>query len=107
MPLPLNNWIYEIVSGGAKGVDSLGEKFADDQCIDKTVMHANWDKFGQSGGHYRNRRMALYGTHLIAIPLPTSRGTQNMIEQMKTMKKPVFVYDINTLSGYFYVGTNA
>jgi hypothetical protein len=106
IPLPLNTWISEIISGGAKGVDTLGEKFARENKIDLTIMEANWDRYGRAAGPRRNFRMAQYGTHLLAIPQSTTGGTQNMMDTMLTEKKPVFVYDMNASKGHYYVGKN-
>lgn len=41
------NEITEIVSGGAKGADSLGEKFAKENNIKLTLFLPNWQKFGK------------------------------------------------------------
>lgn len=45
--------ISEIISGGAKGTDSLAEGFADEYNIKKTIFKAEWDKFGRSAGIIR------------------------------------------------------
>ena len=47
--------ITEIISGGAKGTDSLAEKFADKYKIKKTIFIAEWEKFGKSAGMKRNK----------------------------------------------------
>jgi hypothetical protein len=72
--------ITEIVSGGAPGVDRLGERFARAYGIKLTVMPADWDRLGKRAGHVRNREMAEYADALVAVWDGESRGTKGMIE---------------------------
>lgn len=80
--------IDEIVSGGAKGADELGEIYAIYNQIKSTVMNADWKKYGRPAGMIRNSKMADYGDCLLAFWDGQSAGTANMIEQMKTRGKP-------------------
>ena len=73
----------EIVSGGARGADALGERFADAHDLAMVRFPADWDKHGKAAGHIRNAQMADYGTHLIAFWDEVSRGTKNMIENAR------------------------
>lgn len=75
----LNYSDIEIVSGTCKGADTLGENFARLNNIDIKQFPADWDKYGKSAGPIRNREMAKYSTHLIAIWDEKSRGTRDMI----------------------------
>ena len=72
--------ITEVVSGGAKGVDMLGEQWAFDTGIPVKRFRANWTEFGRGAGHIRNSEMALYGEALIALWDGYSKGTANMID---------------------------
>lgn len=49
-----------IVSGGAKGADSLAERYAKEKGYELVVMKADWDKYGKSAGYRRNEQMHLY-----------------------------------------------
>lgn len=71
----------EIVSGGAKGADALGERYAETNGIPIKKFIANWEQFGQYAGPTRNKEMASYATHLIAFWNGKSKGTKNMIEE--------------------------
>lgn len=73
----------EIVSGGAKGADKIGEGFAKAYKYDLTIMHANWDLYGKKAGPIRNRKMAMYADALIAFWDGKSKGTKNMIDTAK------------------------
>lgn len=73
-----------IISGGAKGADTLGEKFAYESDMKLVKMPANWEKFGKSAGYIRNEQMAVYASKkngkLIAFWDGESKGTVHMIK---------------------------
>jgi cysteine synthase len=71
----------QIVSGGAKGADKLGEQYAKEHGFDCVKFPANWDKHGKAAGPIRNKQMAEYSDCLIAFwNGSTSGGTSNMIK---------------------------
>lgn len=70
----------EIVSGTAKGADSLGEEYAKEKGYKITRFPADWDKHGKSAGYKRNAEMAEYADGLIAFWDYKSKGTRNMID---------------------------
>jgi hypothetical protein len=84
--------IAEVVSGGARGPDKIGEEWADLHNIPVKGFPADWDKYGKSAGIHRNIEMAEYADALIAIWDGKSKGTLHMITAMVSKKKPVFVY---------------
>jgi hypothetical protein len=73
--------ITEVVSGTAKGVDSLGEQFAKDCNLPIKRFPADWDQYGKSAGFIRNTEMARYAEALIAIWDGTSSGTKHIITE--------------------------
>ncbi len=72
-----------IISGGARGADALGEKYAQDEGFSLEVFPANWNKFGKSAGFRRNEQMAEVADALIAFWDGKSHGTKHMIEIME------------------------
>lgn len=72
-----------LVSGGAKGVDTLGEIYAMDRLAHQVVpfmrFPAEWDRYGKQAGMIRNQQMAWAATHLVAFWDGESRGTRDMI----------------------------
>ena len=68
-----------IVSGTAKGADSLGERFAEEYGYAIEKFPANWDAYGKRAGIIRNIAMADHADALIAFWNGSSRGTANMI----------------------------
>jgi hypothetical protein len=73
----------EIVSGGARGPDSLGEKYAKENGLKLKLFPADWNKLGKAAGHYRNAEMANYADALICFWDGTSRGSLDMINKAK------------------------
>ena len=71
----------EIVSGGAIGADSLGEKYARMRGFRLRRFPADWKSLGRAAGPVRNRKMAEYADACIVFWDGESRGTKNMIEE--------------------------
>jgi len=82
--------ITELVSGGARGVDQLGEIYADRFNIPIKPFPALWKKFGRSAGHIRNAEMGDYADGLVAIWDGISTGTHGMIKY--ATKQGLLVY---------------
>lgn len=74
--------ITEVVSGCARGVDRLGEEWAQRNGIAVRRFPADWDRFGRGAGVRRNSAMAAYADGLIALWDGTSFGTLDMISKM-------------------------
>lgn len=89
-------WANEVVSGGAKGVDQLGEQLAKAWNWKLTIFPADWDKYGKKAGILRNIEMGNYADWLLAIWDGQSKGTKHMIEYMQSINKPVYVYNAST-----------
>ena len=69
----------QIISGTARGADSLGEQYATERGFKCIRMPADWDKYGKSAGYRRNEQMAESADALIAFWDGKSRGTMHMI----------------------------
>ncbi len=83
----------EIISGNAKGVDRIGEKFAEKHAIPLKIFKPNWG-LGRGAGFINNKAMGEYGDALIAIYDGKSAGTKQMIDLMRKKGKIVYVYTI-------------
>ncbi len=86
-----DNKDIEIVSGKARGADSLGERYAKENNIKIVEFPADWDSHGKSAGHIRNTQMREYSTHLVAFWDGKSKGTANMIQIAKKANLVVVV----------------
>ena len=87
-----------IVSGGAKGADTLAEKYAADNGIEIKVFPAEWSKYGRSAGPIRNKKMLDFisgsGNPLVvAFWDGKSRGTKNTIGTARKMKIATLIVD--------------
>lgn len=80
-----------IVSGGAKGADTLAEKYARENGIELIVYPANWALYGKSAGFRRNESIVAHADAVIAFWDGSSRGTLHTIELAKRAGVPVFV----------------
>lgn len=84
--------ITEVISGCARGADSLGETWAESQKIPLMRYPADWNKFGRSAGAIRNIEMSRIAEALLALWDGKSAGTEHMINQMKRSGKSVHVH---------------
>jgi hypothetical protein len=84
--------ITEVVSGGAHGVDALGERWAIENSIPVKQFLAAWAALGKSAGPIRNSEMAEYADALIAVYDGASKGTKDVISKMQRANKQVFIY---------------
>jgi hypothetical protein len=69
-----------IISGLAKGADTLGCQLAQECGYPLEGFAAEWGRYGRSAGIKRNKLMAKSGTHLLAFWDGKSRGTMHMID---------------------------
>lgn len=81
---PTQELDIEIVSGGARGADQLGERFAKEYKYSIKRFIPDWDNLGKSAGYRRNEDMARYAKEdngvLIAYWDGVSKGTKHMID---------------------------
>ena len=89
--------ITEVISGTTKGVDKLGEQFANENNIPIKRFVPDWEGLGKKAGHVRNRLMGDYAKEhngmLVAFWDKQSKGTKGMIDYAtKIGLKSVVVY---------------
>lgn len=83
----MNLDITEVVCGGAKGADLLGQKWAEEHGIAVKFMPAEWEIYGRAAGMMRNELMGDYADYLIAFWDGKSKGTLHMINYMEQIGK--------------------
>ena len=85
-----------VVSGNARGADTLGEKYAQDEGFDLEIYPAQWKKLGKQAGYRRNEQMAEVADALIAFWDGESKGTKHMIDIMNAKSLQVKVVEYET-----------
>ena len=94
--VPFRPEIKEVVSGGARGADRLGERWCREELgTDPIVMVADWDTHGKRAGFLRNIQMAEMSNGLVAFWDGESRGTSHMISEARKLGLKVHVVRIN------------
>ncbi len=73
----------EIVSGGAKGVDSCAAEFAKKKGLRLTEFLPQYDKYGRAAPIVRNKEIVDYADSVIAFWDGSSKGTLSVIEYCK------------------------
>lgn len=87
----------EIISGGARGADRLGENFANAVGLKCKIVPAKWDEYGKRAGYLRNIEMAeLEGVEeIIVLWDGVSKGSKHMIDiaLARNIKTTVLFYE--------------
>lgn len=85
----------EVVSGGARGADTLGERWARKHGIPVRVFKPDWLRHGKAAGPIRNRDIITHATHVVAFPSRKGKGTQHAMKLAEKEDKKLLVYWID------------
>ena len=80
-----------IISGGASGIDSLAEQYADKRRISKLILRPKYQLYGKSAPLRRNEEMIELADHILVIWDGKSRGTKYTIDYAKKKNKSITV----------------
>ena len=86
-----------IISGGAKGVDTLAERYADRRKISKLIMRPSYARYGKGAPLIRNKKMVELADTVIIIWDGKSRGTKFTLDYAKSIKKNIVLININDI----------
>jgi len=92
--------VIEIISGGARGADSLGEIFGKAYGLKIKRFIPDWDGLGKRAGYVRNDEMAKFAKQdsqlgvLIACWNGVSKGTKHMIDLANKQSLRVYIVNI-------------
>ncbi len=81
-----------IISGGARGVDALAEKYADERGIEKLIIRPDYDLYGKKAPLIRNRIIVDSADLVIALWDGESRGTAYTVSYAQQMGVPCKLY---------------
>ena len=90
----LSSGTREIVSGGAKGIDSCAADYADKNGITLTEFLPNYERYGRGAPIVRNKRIVEYADEVLAFWDGKSRGTRSLISYAKKHGKKLYVVSI-------------
>jgi len=83
--------ITQVLTGGARGAEPLGYRWAWKHALPHQLCRADWERFGKSAGVRRTYQMAQAGDVLVACWDGQSPGTAHMVQCMRQLGKPVVV----------------
>lgn len=86
--------VTEIVSGGAKGVDTLAERYAKENKLPITIFKPDWNTYGMSAGFRRNKDIIESVEAVIVVWDGQSRGSKHSIGLAKKYNKPCYILQI-------------
>lgn len=83
--------IAKIVSGGARGADQLGARYAREQGIELLKFLPDYKKHGRGATHVRNRQIVEASDMVVAFWDGQSRGTKYTMDYAAKKGKPVLI----------------
>ena len=84
-----------IISGGANGIDTLAEKYADNHRLSKLIIRPQYNLYDRGAPLRRNEQMVNFCDCVLAIWDGKSRGTLYTINYAKKMNKPIKVINVD------------
>lgn len=82
----------EIISGGAKGIDTCAKEYALNNNIKLTEFIPDYDKYGRSAPLKRNVLIVDYADMVLAFWDGQSRGTKFVIDKCRECSNPVKIF---------------
>jgi hypothetical protein len=83
-----------VVSGGAKGADTLGRKYAEEHGLEMIEHLPEWKKYGRAAGPIRNKLIVDDADAVIAFWDNQDKGTQSTINLTKKSSKRIKIVEI-------------
>ena len=93
--VPDRSRITQVLTGGARGAEQLGYRWAWKHAIRHRLFRADWERFGKAAGVRRNHQLAQAGDVLVVFEDGPSPGTAHLIQCMQQLGKPVVVVRVD------------
>lgn len=87
--------VTEIVSGGAKGIDTCAKSYAMSHGITYKEFLPEYSKYGKAAPIVRNREIAEYVDAALAFWDGKSKGTKNVISLFRKLDKDITIIEKN------------
>lgn len=81
--------ISAVISGGACGIDTLAERYADLHRLSKYIIRPRYELYGRAAPCKRNEQMVDMADALLVIWDGRSKGTQHTLKYAEKAGKPV------------------
>lgn len=83
-----------IVSGGAKGVDTFAERWAELNLINIKVFKPDYKAYGKAAPLVRNKKIVEECDKVIAFPSEESRGTYHILDYARKLRKRITIIEL-------------
>lgn len=83
-----------IISGGANGVDTLAEEYADKKRISKLILRPRYDLYRRAAPLKRNDEMVELCDKVLIFCDGVSKGTKHTIDYANKIGKPIEIITI-------------
>ena len=83
-----------IISGGAKGIDSLAEQYTDRNQLSKYIIRPHYDRYGRGAPLKRNEQMVDMADAVLVIWDGHSNGAKCTAEYAKKSGKPLTIIEV-------------
>lgn len=84
-----------IISGGANGVDTLAEQYADKKRISKLILRPRYDLYRRAAPLKRNDEMVEICDKVLIFWDGVSKGTKHTIEYANKIGKPIEIITVS------------
>ena len=88
------NEVDTIISGGAKGIDTLAEQYAIDHKLSRYIILPNYNLYGKAAPIKRNQEMVDMSDSVLIIWDGKSKGTLSTINYAKKQSKQLILVTI-------------
>lgn len=85
----------DIITGGAKGADSLAELWAKGNQVSCKVIKPDYNKYGRGAPFVRNTEIAKECDEMVAFWDGHSKGTEDVLKKAVQFGKRVTIFGIN------------
>ena len=86
--------VDEIISGGASGIDTLAEKYADEHRLSKHIIRPKYHLYKRAAPIKRNVEMIEIADKILVIWDGKSKGTLSTINYAKKIEKKIKIVQI-------------
>lgn len=90
--------IDTVISGGASGIDSIAEQYADLHRLSKYILLPRYDIYGRAAPLRRNEQMVDMADCILVVWDGCSRGAQYTLKYAKKRNKPITLVTLDLKS---------